>query len=37
MILLENSLFNLYTKGLISKETALSYAIRSNEIKKLIL
>lgn len=36
MILLEKSLYNLYVEGKISKETALSYAIRSNEIKKLI-
>ncbi len=37
MILLEKSLYNLYTEGKISKETALSYAIRPNEIKKLIV
>jgi len=37
MILLEKSLFNLYTQGMITKETALSYAIRGNEIKKLII
>lgn len=37
MRLLEKSLYELYTGGKISKETALSYAIRPNEIKKLIM
>jgi len=37
MILLEKSLYNLYSEGKINKEKALSYAIRPNEIKKLIV
>lgn len=36
MILLETYLYNLYTQGKISKETALTYAIRPKEIIKMI-
>ncbi len=36
MIIFEKYLLNMVNKGLISKETALSHAIRPNEIKKLI-
>jgi twitching motility protein PilT len=36
MIFFERSLFNLYTQGKISRETAYNYAIRPNEIKKMI-
>ncbi len=35
-ILFEKSLVNLYTKGLISKETAFSFAIRPKELEKFI-
>jgi twitching motility protein PilT len=34
MIMLEKSLYNLYTQGIISKENALSYAIRPNNMRK---
>jgi len=36
MILFEKYLLDLYDKGLITRETALTYAIRTNDIKKLI-
>ncbi len=36
MVLFEKYLSRIYKRGLISKETALKYAIRTNEIKKLI-
>ncbi len=36
MILFEKYLVKLYRDGLITKETALSYAIRTNEIKKFL-
>lgn len=36
MILLENHLADLYRQGKISKQTALAYSIRPNEIKRLI-
>ena len=36
MILFEKYLMRLYKQGSISKETALQYAIRANEIKKFI-
>ncbi|MCX7881313.1 MAG: PilT/PilU family type 4a pilus ATPase [Patescibacteria group bacterium] len=36
MILFEKYLFYLYQKGIITKETAWQYALRTNEIKKLI-
>lgn len=36
MILLETYLYNLYTQGKISKETALTYAIRPKEMTKMI-
>lgn len=36
MILLETYLYNLYTQGKISKETALTYAIRPKEMSKMI-
>lgn len=35
MILLENSLYNLYTQGMVSKENALSYSIRPKTMVKL--
>ncbi len=37
MILFEKYLLKLYHDGKISKETALNYAIRTNEIKKFLL
>ena len=36
MVLFEKYLSRIYKRGLISKETALKYAIRTNEIKKLL-
>ncbi|OGK58790.1 hypothetical protein A3I56_03460 [Candidatus Roizmanbacteria bacterium RIFCSPLOWO2_02_FULL_43_10] len=36
MTLLENHLADLYKQGKISKQAALAYAIRPNEIKRLI-
>ncbi len=36
MILLERNLYNLYIEGKITKETALRFSIRQNDIKKLI-
>jgi twitching motility protein PilT len=36
MVLLEKSLYNLYKSGKISKDVALTYAIRQNDIKKMI-
>ena len=36
MILLETYLYNLYIQGQISKETALTYAIRPKEMSKMI-
>lgn len=36
MIYFEKDLYNLYAKGKISKDVALAYAIRPNEMKKMI-
>ncbi len=36
MLLLENHLSDLYHQGKISKQTALAYAIRPNEVKRLV-
>lgn len=35
MMLMERSLYNLFTQGLITKEKAIEYAIRPNEMKKI--